>query len=177
MIEHTLDPPRTVLSRDPEPSKDGGPSQTASAEHARMQARQMRALMHARAENFGQIDLSCFFPSDSTATFSPSLPPRLCLSPSQPGEVTPRVQCDTVLSPPTLCITPLPPAGPVLSRHPARLSSSSAGVKTSRGAGNFPSTHSFRLMHLQLCSSSYFLFLYLQELRRVQYFLLYSQKK
>lgn len=44
--------------------------------------------------------------------------PCLCLSPSQPGEVTPCGQCDTVLSPPTLRITPLPPAGPILSRHP-----------------------------------------------------------
>lgn len=42
----------------------------------------------------------------------------LCLSLSQPGEVTPCVQCDTELSPPTPCITPLPPAGPTSSWHP-----------------------------------------------------------
>lgn len=56
------------------------------------------------------------FFSDTLSTFSLLL--SLSLSLSQPGEVTPCVQCDTELSPPTPCITPLPPAGPTLSRHP-----------------------------------------------------------
>lgn len=73
---------------------------------------------------------------------------------SQPAEVTPCVQCDTELSPPTPCIALLPPAGLTPTRHPAGPLWSSSG---SSEHPFIPLAHQSCLCVQRLCSLSHLL--------------------